>query len=177
MEVGTEIGQPNPVGPGMGSGVIVPPVIVQPTGQDSGFGLQGLHDLYIQAIGDTMAQWQTVYGPIADLLPNLIQQQQTAGAGGPPPTVAQQPLPPVVIVQPPAPQAPAPVPAPTGPSCPSSYPNHNPSRGTPGANSCYKNCGHCDKNSQNGKWYRNHGHCYQNGTRVHLNNEYPGGCP
>lgn len=48
--------------------------------------------------------------------------------------------------------------------CPSSYPNHNPSRGAPGPKSCYQNVGHDECHA--GKKSREHANLYQDGTRV-----------
>lgn len=152
-----DTGTPSPTG-----GIIVPDINVGDASQSGpssldfqGLYLAGISDL-LPYFGDILAA--TSGGPPASTAPGVVTVPR-------PNTPAPTPAPP-----PPPPPAP-PLPVPHGPApCPPAYPNRS-------ATGCFKNCGHCAKNSRTGKWYRDHGHCYPNGRRVPMGHEYPGGCP
>lgn len=171
---GTDPATGQPVGTAP-PGVIVPPVIMG-GGGDSGEGAAALGELagvLGQGFSDVLATASGLAWTPAEIsgLLGTTGQQWTdqvlavIGAAGMAPQPASQVPTVIVQTQPTTPAGPS-VP---GHACPSGF-----NQGTPP--NCFKDCGHCEKRSD-GKWQRNHGHCYQDGHRVHMGNDVPGGCP
>jgi hypothetical protein len=158
------------------SPVITPPVIIQGGSGDNG-ALAELVGSFVGTFGSSFDNLVGVVGGVTtgqqELLGTIVTGQQDInkalianGGSAPQPVTQAPPIQVTITAPPPSPALPVPGPAPI--LCPPSFPN-----GTPP--NCYANCAHCEK-SNAGKPYRNHGHCYQSGRRVHVNNEYPGGC-
>lgn len=160
-EVATVDGQPTTGTPGASPGVIVPPVIIAPPG-DNQFG--GMAEV-LGLIGDLGSTWGEIYGPIANLIPGLIPTpddyiNMINGGGNPTsgsPIVVTTPAPPQAAPSPIAP-APAPV-APQVPACPAGYPYRS-DRG------CYKVV--CASGS--GSHSKGHWHYYSTGAEIHVDN-------
>jgi hypothetical protein len=140
---------------------IVPPVIVSPSDNPGGaFGLQGLHDTYIGAIGSVMDGWERVWGPVQDaqlalLTGNAQALADLARAGSAPNSTPPVPPPELVPFPVPAVQQapvalPAPAPAPAGPCTGKApYTKYNPAK-----NDCYTViCARGTGNRRAGKWH------------------------